>query len=58
MCDENRKREMIAEIITLLQSNPFYGTGKYTEIAKGKNEIATRKKLIEKIKRAWLSRKI
>jgi len=49
---------MIAEIIILLQSNPFYGAGQYTEIAKGKNEIATRKKLIEKIKRAWLSRKI
>jgi len=30
---------MIAEIIKLLQSNPFYGAGKFTEIAKGQNEI-------------------
>jgi hypothetical protein len=26
---------MIAEIIKTLQSNEFYGAGKYTEIAKG-----------------------
>jgi hypothetical protein len=30
---------MIAEIITLLQANTFYGAGEFTEIAKGKNEI-------------------
>jgi hypothetical protein len=48
---------MIAEIITLLQSNPFYGAGKFTEIAKGQNEIATRKNAFEKIKRQWRSRK-
>jgi hypothetical protein len=30
---------MIAEIITLLKSNPFYGAGEFTEIAKGKNEL-------------------
>lgn len=41
---------MIAEIITLLQSNPFYGAGKFTEIAKGKNEIGH---VIRKIKRQW-----
>ena len=47
---------MIVDIIKLLQSNPFYGAGKFTEIAKGQNEIATRKNFIEKIKRAWQSR--
>jgi len=31
---------MISEIIRTLQSNEFYGAGEYTEIAKGKNEIA------------------
>lgn len=30
---------MIADIITLLKSNPFYGAGEFTEIAKGKNEL-------------------
>ena len=30
---------MIADIIKLVQSNPFYGAGKFTEIAKGQNEI-------------------
>jgi len=48
---------MIAEIITLLQTNPFYGAGKFTEIAKGQNEIATRINSIEKIKRIWLSQR-
>jgi hypothetical protein len=47
---------MIAEIIKLLQSNPFYGAGKYTEIAKGKHEAPTAKNFNEKIKRGWLSR--
>lgn len=46
---------MIAEIITLLQSNPFYRAGKFTEIAKGKNEIGNIKNFTEKIKRQWLS---
>jgi hypothetical protein len=48
---------MITEIITLLQSNPFYGAGKFTEIAKGQNEITTEKNFTEKIKRIWLSRR-
>ena len=48
---------MIAEIIRTLQSNPFYGAGKYTEIAKGKNQIVTDfKGLKRKVKRIWLSR--
>jgi len=47
---------MIADIIKLLQSNPFYGAGKFTEVAKGQNEKSTRKNFIEKIKRAWQSR--
>jgi hypothetical protein len=42
---------MIAETITLLQSHHFKGAGKYTEIAKGKNEIGNE---INKIKRLWL----
>lgn len=49
---------MIAEIIRTLQSNPFYGAGKYTEIAKGKNQIVTDfKGLKRKVKRIWLSKK-
>ncbi len=48
---------MIAEIITLLKSNPFYGAGEFTEIAKGKNEIATRKNVFEKLKRIWRSQR-
>ncbi len=45
---------MIASIIELLQKNEFYGAGKYTEIAKGKNEIGN---YSNKIKRKWLSKK-
>jgi hypothetical protein len=45
---------MIAEIIKLLQTNPFYGAGRFTEIAKGQNE---KDNVIRKIKRKWLSRK-
>ena len=46
---------MIAQIIRTLQSNEFYGAGEYTEIAKGKNEIArdwkhAKKKIIRIIK--------
>jgi len=49
---------MIAEIIKLLQSNPFYGAGKFTEIAKGQNEIASNWIVFKiKIKRVWQSRK-
>lgn len=46
------------EIIELLQSDKFYGAGEFTEIAKGKNELAyTFKEGKEKIIRAWRSRK-
>ena len=49
---------MIAETITLLQSHHFKGAGKYTDIAKGKNEIVySFKEMIIKIQRIWLSRK-
>lgn len=43
---------MIADIITLLQSHHFMGAGKFTEIAKGQNEIDN---YFRKIKR-WLSK--
>lgn len=43
---------MIAQIIRTLQSNEFYGAGEFTEIAKGKNEIAVNwKHAKRKIKR-------
>lgn len=45
---------MIADIIKLLQSNPFYGAGKFTEIAKGQNEIDN---YFRKIYRRWLLQK-
>ena len=49
---------MINEIIKTLRSNDFYGAGKYTEIAKGQNEIVTTFKGAKyKIKRLWLSSK-
>lgn len=42
---------MITEIIDLLQSQDFYGAGKYTEIAKGKYQLVTSWKIFkEKIK--------
>ena len=45
---------MIALIIKTLQSDNFYGGGKYIEIAKGKNELVTDWLSIkEKIKRTW-----
>ena len=44
---------MIADIIKLLQSNPFYGAGKSTEIAKGQNEIDN---YFRKIYRKWQSK--
>ena len=44
---------MIIKIIDTLQGNDFYGSGKYIEIAKGKNELVTDWKGIKrKIKRA------
>jgi hypothetical protein len=42
---------IIAEIIKLLQSHHFIGAGKYTEIAKGKNELCNDFK--RKIYREW-----
>ena len=45
---------MIVQIIDLLQKNKFYGAGKYTEIAKGKNQIGF---TFRKIKRQWLLKK-
>jgi hypothetical protein len=46
---------MIAEIIKLAQSNPFYGAGRFTEIAKGQNEIDN---IFIKIYRKWQSKKL
>lgn len=49
---------IIPEIIELLQSHHFYGAGKYTEIAKGKNEyVTTFKDGFLKIKRLWQSKR-
>ena len=49
---------MISEIIKVLQSNEFYGAGKYTEIAKGKNEYVTTWTEIKiKVNRKWQSLK-
>lgn len=45
---------MIADIIKLLQSNPFYGAGMFTEIAKGQNEIDN---YFRKIYRKWQSQR-
>jgi hypothetical protein len=45
--------KMIADIIKLVRTNPFYGAGEFTEIAKGKNEIDN---YFRKIKRLWLSK--
>ena len=48
---------MIANIIKTLQSNEFYGAGKYTELAKGKNEyITTFKDMKRKVKRIFKAR--
>jgi hypothetical protein len=44
---------MIKDIIDVLRSDPFYGAGKYTEIAKGKYEmVTTLRGMKRKIKRA------
>ena len=50
---------MIAEILETLRKDNFYGAGKYTEIAKGKNEIVTNwKEIKRKVKRArWHKQK-
>jgi len=49
---------MIAEIISLLHKNDFYGAGEFTEIAKGKHELTTDFKTFKnKIKRKWYNRK-
>lgn len=45
---------MIADIITLLHTNKFLGCGKYTEIAKGKNQIGFE---FRKIYRQWRLKK-
>lgn len=45
---------MIADIITLLQSNKFIGAGKNTEIAKGQNQIGF---VLRKIYRQWQLKK-
>jgi len=50
---------MITEIIDLLRKGDFYGAGKYTEIAKGENEIIQNFSVFKrKIKRKWQSRKL
>ena len=47
---------MIANTISILQSNNFYGAGEFTEIAKGKHELVTDwKGLKTKLKRQWQS---
>ena len=49
---------ILAEIITLLHSADFKGAGKYTELAKGQNEmVGTWADIKRKIIRQWLSRK-
>jgi hypothetical protein len=49
---------MIADIIKLLHKSEYYGAGKYTEIAKGQNEMVTSFRVFKnKIKRKWQSRK-
>lgn len=49
---------MIAEIINTLRQHDFYGAGEFTEIAKGKNEMITSLKgMNRKIRRVWQSRK-
>ena len=43
---------MIADIIKLLRSHHFMGAGKFTEIAKGENELDN---YFRKVKRLWQS---
>ena len=48
----------IIKIVDVLRDGNFYGAGKYTEIAKGKNELVTDWISIKtKIRRQWLSRR-
>ena len=48
---------MIAEIIKTLKTNDFYKCGKYTEIAKGKNQLVYDfKGFKRKIKRKYYER--
>jgi len=48
---------MIANTISILQSNNFYGAGEFTEIAKGKHELVTDwKGFKNKVVRIWQSR--
>ncbi len=43
------------EIIKILHSGDFVGCGKFTELAKGKNEqVFTIKESVNKLKRLWL----
>ena len=45
---------MIADIIKLLRSHHFMGAGKFTEIAKGQNELVTNwKDFKRQIYRQW-----
>jgi len=49
---------MISEIIELLHKDNFYGAGKFTEIAKGKNELVMSwSGFKNKIIRVWQSKK-
>ena len=44
----------IIKIVDVLRNNDFYGAGKFTEIAKGKNELVTDWSSVkQKIKRQW-----
>jgi hypothetical protein len=48
---------MIANTISILQSDNFYGAGEFTEIAKGKHELVSDwKGLKNKVVRIWQSR--
>ena len=46
---------MISDVIKLVQLHHFKGAGKYTEIAKGSNQLGNE---FRKIKRKWLLRKL
>lgn len=48
----------MSEIIRILINGDFYGAGKYTEIAKGKNEyVDNLQDAKQKINRVWQSRR-
>ena len=48
----------IIKIIDVLRDGNFYGAGKYTEIAKGENELVTDLKSVkQKMRRVWRSRR-